>query len=150
MMNRWDPFADIARLQDQLGRWSTGGREATTGAFAPPIDICEEKNAIVVRAELPGLKAEDVHVNVENDVLTIRGERKFERDENRETYHRIERSYGTFTRSFSLPKTVDGNQVEADLTDGILTVRIPKKTAPEPKRIDVRSGGGGKPVGRPS
>ena len=140
MLTRWDPFADIARLEDRMARWS--GREATpygTG-FAPAVDIYEEKDAILVKAELAGMKPEDVHVHVENGVLTIRGERKLEREHKAEGYHRIERSYGSFTRSFSLPNTVNGDAVEAEMSDGVLSVRIPKKAAPEPKRIAVKSG----------
>ena len=100
-----------------------------------------------MRAELPGARAEDVHVSVDNDILTVRGERKLEQEDKRAGYHRIERSYGSFARSFALPANVDGEHVDAEMRDGVLTVRLPKK------RIEVKSGGGQKqPIkpGKPS
>ena len=138
MLNRWDPFTEIARLQDQMFRTGTPAVERAT--FAPPVDVLEEKEAILLKAELPGVKPEDVKVTVENDVLTLAGERKLETKEEREGYQRIERTFGTFTRSFALPKTVDGEKVEASLDAGVLTVRIPKKSAPEPRLIAVKNG----------
>ena len=148
MLNRWDPFAEIARLHDEMVRMQSG---ATTeapyrGGFSPPVDIFDEDGAILVCAELPGLKPEDVHISVENDVLTLKGERKLENEAKRDGYIRVERSYGTFTRSFSLPKTVDGSAVEADMSDGVLTVKLPKRKAPEPKRIEVKAGAQRAPV----
>jgi HSP20 family protein len=148
-LTRWDPFAEIARLQDQLFRgYGLDMPRREAGAFAPAVDIYEEKDAYFVKAELPGVKAEDVHVSVENGVLTLKGERKFEREEKRENYHRIERSYGEFTRSFSLPKTVDAENVRANMAEGVLTLTIPKKAAPEPKRIQVGTGASTKPAGK--
>jgi HSP20 family protein len=152
MLTRWDPFAEIARLQDQMTRWASGAEApAYKAGFVPAVDVYEEDKAFFVKAELSGMKPEDVHVSVENDVLTIKGERKLENEEKREGYHRIERSYGQFTRSFSLPKTLDAANLEAEMTDGVLKVRIPKRTAPEPKRVEIKTGGAPKPVpGRPS
>lgn len=123
----------------------TGNREGTSlrSGFAPAVDIFEEKDAIFVKAELPGIKADDIHINVENDVLTLHGERKLEREDTRDGYHRIERSYGTFTRSFALPKTVDADRVEAEMADGVLTLRIPKKAAAEPRRVSVKTANNG-------
>ena len=142
MLTRWDPFAEIARLQDQMTRWASGSEAPSyQGGFAPAVDVFEEDKAFLVKAELPGLKPEDVHVTVENDVLTIKGERKLENEEKREGYHRIERSYGSFTRSFSLPKTLDSEHLEAEMKDGVLSVRLPKRTAPEPKKIEIKTGG---------
>ena len=141
MLSRWDPLAEIGRLQDQFARWA-GQEQGTT--FTPPIDIFDDNDAIVVKAEVPGMKPDDVHISVENNVLTMRGERKLERADKREGYHRIERSYGSFVRSFSLPNGVDGEHVEAEMSDGLLTVRVPKKAAPEPKRIEVKAGGSGR------
>ena len=143
MLTRWDPFAEIARLQDQMFRGvARSANDVDDGAaFAPLVDVLEEKDAFVVKAELPGVKPEDVNVTVENDVLTLRGERKLEKKDERDGYRRIERSYGTFTRSFALPKTVDAQNVDAQLADGVLTVRIPKKAAPEPRRVEVKAGG---------
>lgn len=143
MLTRWDPFAEIARLQDQMTRlWGNpaGESQAYRSGFAPPVDIFEDKDAFHLKVELPGMKTEDVHVNVENGVLTVRGERKMEREDKREGYHRVECSYGSFSRSFSLPKTVDGDHLEAEMHDGILAIRIPKQPAPEPKRVPIKQG----------
>jgi len=152
MLTRWDPFAEIARIQDQFARWA--GKEAPFGGtFSPPIDIYDDKDAIVVKAEVPGMKLEDIKLTVDDNVLTVSGERKLERADKQEGYHRIERAYGSFSRSFTLPRTVDSEHVEADLTDGVLSVRVPKKTAPEPKRIEVKTGGAGRQsikAGKPS
>jgi len=151
MLTRWDPFAEIARIQDQFARWA--GKEAPFGGtFSPPIDIYDDKDAIVVKAEMPGMKLEDIKLTVDDNVLTVSGERKLERADKQEGYHRIERAYGSFSRSFTLPNTVDSEHVEADLTDGVLTVRVPKKAAPEPKRIEVKTGGGRQSLkaGKPS
>jgi HSP20 family protein len=138
-LNRWDPFTEIARLQDEMSR-QLFPTERRTAGFVPPVDIHEDKDAIYVMAELPGVKADDVKLHVENNILTLTGERKFEKDEKKEGYHRVERSYGTFTRSFALPNSVATDQVQADMTDGVLTVKIPKKAEVQPKRIEVKSG----------
>jgi HSP20 family protein len=138
-LNRWDPFTEIARLQDEMSRQFLPTERRTHG-FIPPVDIFEDKDAIYALAELPGVKAEDVQLHVENNILTLTGERKFEKDDKREGFRRIERSYGTFTRSFALPNSVAGDQVQAELNDGVLTVKIPKKTEVQPKRIEVKAG----------
>ena len=138
-LNRWDPFTEIARLQDEMTRHLYPNERRYSG-FVPPVDILEEKDAIYMKAELPGVKPDEVQLHVENNILTISGERKFDKEEKKEGYHRIERSYGTFTRSFALPKGVDADKVEADIDAGVLTVRIPKRAAPEPRRITVRAG----------
>jgi len=143
MLSRWDPFSEIARLQDQFARWA-GPEQGYGTTFSPAIDIFEDKDAIVVKADVAGTKPEDIHISVENNVLTVKGERKLERADKREGYHRIERSYGTFARSFTLSSNVDGEHIEADMADGVLTVRVPKKAAPEPKRIEVKAGSGGR------
>jgi HSP20 family protein len=138
-LNRWDPFTEIARLQDEMTRHLHPTERRASG-FVPPVDIYEDKDAIFVKAELPGVKSEDVQVHVENNILTVSGERKLEKKEDREGYHRVERTYGTFTRSFALPNNVAADQVEAELTDGVLNVRIPKKATAQPKRITVKNG----------
>jgi HSP20 family protein len=138
-LNRWDPFTEIARLQDEMTR-HLYPTERRAGGFVPPVDIYEDKDAIYVKAELPGVKADDVHLHVENNILTLTGERKLEKSEDREGYHRVERTYGSFTRSFALPNNVAADQVEAEMTDGILNVRIPKKAEVQPKRIEVKAG----------
>jgi HSP20 family protein len=106
--------------------------------WAPPCDIYETDREIVVKAELPGLKKEDVLVSVENNVLTIRGERKFAEEVKRENFHRVERSYGEFLRSFTLPAYVDANKTLAEFKDGLLTVTLPKREEAKPKQIEVK------------
>lgn len=136
-LSRWDPFSEISRLQGDLNRlWG----ESRAG-LSPAVDIFEEDGTIVMKAEVPGMKAEDIQVNVENGILTLSGERKLENEDKRDGYHRIERSYGSFSRSFALPKTVDGEAIDANLDAGVLTLRLPKQEAAQPKRIEVRNGG---------
>lgn len=137
-LSRWDPFNEMQRLTDQLFRgWTGAGGEMQN--FAPAVDIYEDDGMITVQAQLPGVKAEDVHIDVENNVLTISGERKLEREDKREGYHRIESSYGSFTRSFVLPESADAEKVDASLSDGVLNVRIPKRPEAAPKRIEVKA-----------
>ena len=133
MLGRWDPFSEMSRLQDEVF-----GRGSRMGQFSPAVDIYEEKNAIVLTAELPGVKPEEIHVSVDKGVLTIRGERKMESEDEQEGYHRVERSYGSFTRSFVLPDTVDAEHIEASCDAGVLSLRLPKKPAAQPRRISVR------------
>lgn len=136
-LNRWDPYSEISRLQDEMGHWlSPDGRRFE---FTPAVDIYEDKEAIHVKAELPGVKAEDVQVTVENNVLTLKGERKLEQETKKEGYHRIERSYGSFTRSFALPNTVNTENIEAQIKDGVLALKLQKKTEAQPRRISVKS-----------
>jgi HSP20 family protein len=106
--------------------------------WAPACDIYETENEIVVKAELPEVKKENVHVSIENNVLTIRGERKFEEETNRENYHRVERAYGEFVRSFSLPATIDANRIGAEFKEGVLRVTLPKREEAKPKQIEVQ------------
>jgi HSP20 family protein len=138
-LNRWDPFTEIARLQDEMSRHALSNERRGAG-FIPPVDIYEEKDAIYVKAELPGVKPDEVQLHVENNILTVTGERKLEKDEKREGYHRVERAYGSFTRSFALPNNVQGDQVSASLTDGVLTVKVPKRAEAQPRKIAVSSG----------
>ena len=133
MLTRWDPFAELSRMQNDLNRM----RGEQRLGFSPAVDILEEEEAILLTAELPGMKAEDVHVHVENNVLTLSGERRLENEEKKEGYHRIERSYGSFSRAFALPKTVDADAIEAKLDEGILRLRLPKRAAAERRRIAV-------------
>jgi HSP20 family protein len=134
MIRQWDPFAELNRIQQHLAQRNAENDRV----MRPPVDIREEENAIVVHAELPGTKAEDVQVEVERGVLTIRGERRFTSDETtQKQYRRVERYYGAFERSFSLPSEVDADSVEAKLENGVLEVRVPKRAAPSPKRVTV-------------
>lgn len=133
---RWDPFAEISRLQSDFDRlWG----ETRAGAFTPAVDILEEDEGIVLRAEVPGMRADELHVHVENGVLTLSGERTLEDRERKDRYHRVERAYGAFSRSFVLPKTVDGENIDASLEAGVLTLHLPKKSADEKRRIAIRA-----------
>jgi len=137
-LSRWNPFNEIQRLRDELIR-GFSGQIGEMENFAPAVDIYEDDAMISVSAQLPGVKAEEVNIEVENGVLTISGERKLEREDKREGYHRIESSYGSFTRSFVLPESADAEKVEANLSEGVLTVRIPKRPEAAHKRIEVKT-----------
>jgi HSP20 family protein len=116
-----------------------GGKEAMTVAeWSPLVDIMEDEKEYLIKAELPDMKKEDVKLTVENDVLTISGERKYAKEEKGEKYHRIERAYGSFLRSFSLPEDADGSKVSADYKDGMLKVHLPKSERAKPKAIEVK------------
>jgi len=135
MLTRFDPFAEITRFQNELARNYGEGQKT----FAPAVDIFEEKEAFVVKAELAGVKPEEIHVDVENGILTLRGERKLDREENKDGYQRIERWHGTFSRQFTLPRTVEAERIEAVTKDGILTVRIPKRSEAKGQKIAVKA-----------
>ena len=137
MLVRWDPFEEMNRLHDHF----FSGKGLSKQAFRVAVDIREEDDAFYVDAEVPGLSAEDVKVDVEKNVLTLSGERKVEKEEAEGTYRRVERHYGSFTRSFSLPETVDADNISADLKHGVLELKLPKKEAPTPKQISVNVGG---------
>ena len=140
-----DPFRDVATLQDRmeqifgnfLDRGSSGEDRLGTGVWTPAVDIYETKDAVCVRAELPGVDKDAVSVEVKDGVLALHGERKFEKEVKEENYHRVERSYGTFHRSFSLPSSVDGERVTASMKDGVLEVTLPKREEAKPKQIKI-------------
>jgi HSP20 family protein len=145
---RWEPFRDLLGLQDRMNRWfneqyrggSADDEWALGGSWAPAVDIYEQGNDIVLKAELPGVDPKDVDIRLENNVLTLRGERKFENEVKRESYHRVERSYGAFTRSFTLPSVVDQNAIKAEVKDGILKVVLPTREEAKPKQITISAG----------
>jgi len=143
---RWEPFRDLVSLQDRMNRLfdeSYRGRNTTEddwslgGSWAPAVDIYEHQGNIVLTAELPGVDPKDVDIRVENNVLTLRGERKWNDDVQRESYHRVERSYGSFTRSFTLPNVVDTEKIKADYKEGMLKLVLPKKEEAKPKQISI-------------
>ena len=141
---RWTPFQDLATVQDRMNRLFSEFHHRhdddvmTRGAWVPPVDIFENGNKeLVIKAELPAMTREDIDVTVENQTLTIRGEKKFNSEVKDEQYHRVERTYGSFSRSFSLPTTVDVTKVSADYKDGVLTVTLPLREEAKPKQIKV-------------
>jgi HSP20 family protein len=146
-MVRWDPFREFAQLQDRINRAfsdtygrSGAGEEAllTGGAWVPPVDIYENGNhELVLKAELPDMTREDIDITVDNGTLTIKGEKKLSGDVREEQFHRIERRYGVFSRTFSLPQTVDTAKVGAEYRNGVLTVRLPLREEAKPRQIKV-------------
>jgi len=141
-LTRWSPVSGLAALEiDRLNRmfesaWQ--GEPFSQGAWVPPVDIVETASKdVVVKADLPDMKREDIKVTFENNVLSIEGERKFEKANESETYHRVERGYGTFRRSFSLPANVDASKVQADYRDGVLTVTLPRREESRPRQIAI-------------
>lgn len=148
-ITRWEPFRGLNTLQDQVNRLfeDTVNRGRSTqsdlAAWAPTVDIYEAENDLVVKADLPGLDEKDIDVRVENNTLTIRGERKFEKEVNEDNYLRVERTYGAFTRSFSLPNTVNTEAIHAEYHNGVLTVRLPKREETKPKQVKINVGTNG-------
>ena len=139
-LTRWEPLEleDVQnRLSRVFGRRGNGNDEITLADWAPLADITEDDKEYVIKAELPDVKKEDVRVTVENGVLTISGERKFEKEEKKKKYHRIERAYGTFVRSFTLPDVADAGKVKAEFKNGVLTVHVPKSEKAKPKQVEV-------------
>lgn len=137
----WDPFRDLGIIEKLFARPSANGNgdkeTMTVTQWAPLVDITEDEKEYTVQAELPDLKKEEVKVTVENGQLTISGERKFEKEEKGKKFHRVERSYGSFLRSFTLPEGVNGEKVVADFKDGLLKVHLPKDETAKPKSIEV-------------
>src|SRR5436305_1977433 len=123
-----------------FGRFNFSDDQMTSGTWAPLVDVAEDQNHILVKVEVPRMEEKDLRVNFEDGLLTVSGERQFERKDDR-NYHRIERSYGSFVRTFSLPRTVDGNSITADYKNGVLEIAIPKKEESKPKQIQINVGG---------
>lgn len=146
-LSRWNPLKEVEdlekRLSQLLGRnvpaGTTDKNEAITVAqWSPVVDISEDDKEYTIKAELPDVKKEDIKLNVHDDVLTITGERKYEKEEKGKKYHRVERAYGSFVRSFTLPEDADGTKVTAEYKDGLLNVRLPKSEKAKPKTIEVK------------
>ena len=141
----WDPLKDLSSIQDRMNQIfedtlaRSRGREegVRTGMWTPAVDIYETDQSVIVKAELPGVGKDDIAVEVKDGILTLRGERKFEKEVKEENYHRIERSYGTFLRSFALPVSVDQDKVSAKLTGGVLEIHLPKKAEAKPKQVKI-------------
>jgi HSP20 family protein len=144
-MIKYDPFRELKGLQDEMNRLfnvgfsrSGNGEDIVRGAWTPSVDIFENKDKIVLEAELAGMKPEEVDISIENNVITLRGERKFEKNEESENFHRIERSYGAFTRSFTLPRTVVGDEADAAFNNGVLTITLPKREEAKARKIEIK------------
>jgi len=140
---RYNPFSDtddfpsgVRLFQDTVNRLLS--EQNTTRPWAPPVDIFETDNALILKADVPDVDIKGVDIQIENGTLTLKGERKFEKDEKNKGFHRIERSYGSFVRYFTLPETVDTENVQADYNNGVLTVTLPKKEVAKPKSIKVQ------------
>jgi HSP20 family protein len=145
MITRFDPFRELATFQNTLNRvlQTSGANDElmTTGSFIPPVDIYEDEHGISLRLEVPGVNEEDLDIRLENNTLTVRGERRFENEEKEENFHRIERRYGSFSRSFTLPNTVDTESVKAEYKNGLLNIHLGKRAEAKPKQIKVGLGG---------
>ena len=145
LITRWDPFREFVTLQDRMNRLfrdSQGGQEEalTTTTFAPPLDVYEDEHNITLKIEVPGIDEKDIDVRVENNTLIVHGERKFEKEEKEENFRRVERQYGSFTRTFSLPQTVDTENVQANYDKGVLKIELAKKEEAKPKQIKINVG----------
>ncbi len=145
-VTRFNPQQDVRSLQQQmsrlfepfLGRALGDDESLMSGTWAPPVDVVEEKDAIVVSAELPGMSKDDIDIQFENGVLTLRGQRRAEKETTEKTYHRVERVYGNFVRSFTLPRTVDADKINATYHDGVLEIRVPKREEAKPRQINIQ------------
>lgn len=145
---KYDPFGELRSLQNEMNRlfsssFSRGGEgdQIMRGAWNPSVDIFENQNQIVLEAELPGMNPEDVEISIENNVLTLRGEHKFEKKDESDNFHRVERSYGSFTRSFTLPPTVTSENATAEFQNGILRLTLAKREEAKARRIEIKSTG---------
>lgn len=150
-MIKYDPFRELRSLQDEMTRLfagavpRSGGEQMAHGAWLPSVDIYEDKDRLVLEADLPGLNREDFEISVENNVITLKGERKFEKKVEGDNYHRVERSYGAFTRSFTLPQTVTAEGATADFENGILKVSLPKREETKARKIEISGAGSSAP-----
>src|ERR1700757_1534478 len=150
VLARWEPFREFSTMQDRMNRMNRLFRESfspegpeealITTSFAPPVDIYEDEHTIALKMEVPGIDEKDIDVHIEGNTLTVHGERKFEKDEKEENYRRVERHYGSFTRSFTLPSSVDPTQVSAHYDKGMLRINLAKKAEAKPKQIKVNVG----------
>ena len=145
VLTRWDPFREFSTLQDRMNRlfrdsYADQEEALTTSTFAPAVDVYEDEHNITLSIEVPGIEEKDIDVRVENNMLTVHGERKFEKEQKEENFRRVERQYGSFTRSFSVPNTVDTDSIQASYDKGILKIQLAKKAEAKPKQIKVNLG----------
>jgi HSP20 family protein len=148
-ITRWDPFRDMFALQNRVNslfqEFNRGQGETdalTTAAFVPAVDVYEDEHKIVLKLEVPGMKQEDLDIRFENNTLTVRGERKFEKEEKEENFHRIERRYGSFYRAFTVPNTINTENIKAGYEAGVLRIQLEKRAEAKPKQIKVQVGAG--------
>jgi HSP20 family protein len=151
LLNRWEPFREFSTQQDRMNRLNRLFRESynpegpeealTTTSYAPPVDIYEDEHNITLKLDVPGIDEKDIDVRIEGNTLTVHGERKIEKEEKEENFRRVERQYGEFTRSFTLPSSVDTGQVNANYDNGVLKITLAKKADAKPKQIKVNVGG---------
>jgi HSP20 family protein len=141
---RWDPFRDMVTLREKMNRLfedyypaRTEEKDMVSSTWAPSVDIYESENELVLTAELPGIKDDDIEIKLEDNTLTIKGERKFEKETKEENYHRIERSYGSFFRSFTLPAYIEQDKIEAENENGVLKIMLPKKMEAKSRKVKV-------------
>jgi HSP20 family protein len=145
VLTRWEPFREFSTLQDRMNRlfrdsFAERDEALTNSSFAPAVDVYEDEHNIILKVEVPGIDEKDIDVRIENNTLTVHGERKFEKEEKEDNYRRVERQYGSFTRSFTLPNTVDTETVSADYDKGVLKIKLAKKAEAKPKQIKVNIG----------
>ena len=140
-ITRWDPFREVVALQNRMNSLfrdlNEGDSPLTTASFVPAVDIYEDAQKVMLKLEVPGIDEKDLDVRVENNTLTVKGERKFENEEKEENFHRIERRYGSFYRAFTLPSTVDTENVKASYDAGVLKLELKKKAEAQPKQIKI-------------
>jgi HSP20 family protein len=145
-LTRWDPFRELTNIHDRMNRLFQEGfgsnrdEGLSTTAFLPPTDVYEDENHINLKLEVPGIDEKDLNIHVENNNLIIKGERKFEKEEKEENFRRLERQYGSFVRTFTLPASVDPNHIEANYDKGVLNITMPKRAEAKPKQIQVGIG----------
>jgi HSP20 family protein len=144
VLTRWEPFREVATLQDRMNRLfretynqASPDESLTTSTFSPAVDVYEDEHTVTLKVEVAGIDEKDIDIRLENNTLTIHGERKIEKEEKEENYRRVERQYGSFTRTFTLPPTVDAEHVSASYDKGVLKVALPKKAEAKPKQIKV-------------
>jgi HSP20 family protein len=147
VLTRWEPLREFSTLQDRMNRlfresFTDPGRDESlvASSFAPAVDVYEDEHNVALKIEVPGIDEKDIDIRVENNLLTVHGERKIEKEEKEENYRRVERQYGSFTRTFTLPNTVDADNVQATYDKGVLKITLPKKAEAKPKQIKVQVG----------
>jgi HSP20 family protein len=146
VLTRWEPFREFSTLQDRMNRLfretqgNSQDESLTSSSFAPAVDVYEDEHNVTLKIEVPGIDEKDIDVRIENNTLTVHGERKIEKEEKEENYRRVERQYGSFTRTFNLPPTVDAEKVQADYDKGVLKITLPKKAEAKPKQVRVNVG----------